>query len=136
MGAAGLTRCPPSLHQRLPGQAVRCSLQGGQWGVWRETGKESCTLHSTHLLTLWVGVESSAAVVKVSGPRVCLSLTKARPGVSWQKLVRKKFGWIRRDTSAAEVGEESTDSQGVGPGRGFLNLIPVHCAPLGPLRPL
>ena len=83
-------------------------------------GRESYTLHSTPLLTLWGGVESSATVVRVSGPRVCLSLTKTRSGVSWQRLVREKFGWIRRDTRAAEAGEESTDSQEEGPGRGFL----------------
>ena len=33
LGAAGLARCPPSLQQRLPGQAVRCSLKGCQWGA-------------------------------------------------------------------------------------------------------
>ena len=83
-------------------------------------GRESYSLHSTPLLTLWGGVESSSTVVRVSGPRVCLSLTKARPGVSWQRLVREKFGWIRRDTSVAEAGEASTDSQEERPGRGFL----------------
>ena len=61
VGAAGMARCPPSLLQRLPGQAVRCSLvQGGQWGaeegdrLWELSREEDSHSDEPKVLQCWV----------------------------------------------------------------------------------
>jgi len=56
----------------------------------------SVSLHSTGVLTLWEEVKAEGTTVQVKGPKVQVTLSKAKAS-TWQKLVHQKFGWIQQD---------------------------------------
>ena len=69
-------------------------------------------LHSTGTLTLWGDVKQSGTIVKVTGPKVQVILTKATL-CTWAQLASQKFGWIRQDLNGLfdDIGWEGEEEK-------------------------